>query len=86
MSYCIQYSGPDEKILRKPLPLRLPLLTAFCFFLFLSLVKWLWPEGFSLIRHAISDVCAELERFAVVFREGESAVEAISDFCRSILL
>lgn len=86
MGYRIHYPGGQEENAGNGSRLRLPLLTMICFFLFLSLVKWMWPEGYSLIRGAFSGVWVELGQFAESFREGDTAFEAISGFCRSFLL
>ena len=85
MSYRIEYRKPVKRR-----PMRLPVLTAMCFLLFLFLVKTCWPEGSAVISDAFrwvsdSGPVMALEEFARDLAGEEQVTEAFSDFVHSFL-
>lgn len=89
MHYRIDYGATTPKSRKKLACLRLPVLIVLCFFLFLVLVKQIWPEGSAVIGDIIlrvrsSFAAKSLEQFADNFREGESVFSAFSFFCQSL--
>lgn len=82
MSYRIEYRLAHKKT---GSGMRLPLLTAMFFLLFLVLASLCWPEGMAEIRSVFQDLRASapvsaLHAFAGNLSEGESVAAAFSDF------
>ena len=85
MSYRIEYGSPQKKRIYGLL--RLPVLTALSFLLFLLLVNLFWTDGAELICSAIADIRSEtadvLNTLEQDFLSGESLTAVFSDYIRS---
>lgn len=83
MGYRIQYPTVRKLRNRGNVRVRLPVLTVFIFFLFLVLVRLLWPEGAQQLQNCVP--VSVLDEFASELRKGDGIMTSFSAFLKSFL-
>lgn len=90
MGYCIIYQPEKSHAGQWFGKIRIVLLTGFCLFLFVSVVRIFWAEGYSVLQKLFpgpgeSVAVSALNHFAYGLLDGKSMGTALVEFCRNLL-